>query len=229
MTPRPLMCSSRSTRDPIPGHRHRRRSSSASPGRSNLSGRVRGTAAHRPGGPTARASSAAPIRRAAPDRELDALAAVGGHRPGSSPTTSRTTCCVGAEDERAVEDHVRGDRRQHQQATSGLTIGPRAENEYAVDPVGVATTTPSAENVVTYSPSTSTASRTSRCRARFSTMISFSPHCGTNAVRRRPRGRGEPLLDGSAAGEGVADQAERVRWRSASSPTSPASGTFRRR
>ena len=56
-------------------------------------------------------------------------------------------------------------------------MGPRAENEYAVDPVGEATITPSAENVVTYAPSTSTASRTSRWRACFSTMISFSP-CG---------------------------------------------------
>ena len=61
-------------------------------------------------------------------------------------------------------------------STDGATIGPRAENEYAVDPVGVATITPSAENVVTYSPSTSTRSRTRRCRARFSTMISFMPH-----------------------------------------------------
>ena len=35
------------------------------------------------------------------------------------------------------------------QSTSGATIGPRAENEYAVEPVGDATITPSAENVVT--------------------------------------------------------------------------------
>ena len=47
-------------------------------------------------------------------------------------------------------------------ATLGLTIGPRAEKEYAVDPVGVATITPSAENVVTYSSSTCTESRTRR-------------------------------------------------------------------
>ena len=32
---------------------------------------------------------------------------------------------------------------------TGDTIGPRAEKEYAVEPVGVATITPSAENVVT--------------------------------------------------------------------------------
>ena len=35
------------------------------------------------------------------------------------------------------------------ESTLGLTIGPLAENEYAVEPVGVATITPSAENVVT--------------------------------------------------------------------------------
>ena len=35
------------------------------------------------------------------------------------------------------------------ESTPGLTMGPRAENEYAVEPVGVATITPSAENVVT--------------------------------------------------------------------------------
>ena len=51
-----------------------------------------------------------------------------------------------------------------------------------MEPVGVATITPSAENVVTYAPSTHTASRTRRCRARFSTMISFSAHCGSNAA-----------------------------------------------
>jgi hypothetical protein len=32
---------------------------------------------------------------------------------------------------------------------AGVTIGPPAENEYAVDPVGVATMTPSADSVVT--------------------------------------------------------------------------------
>ena len=35
------------------------------------------------------------------------------------------------------------------ESTPGLTIGPRAEKEYAVEPVGDATITPSAENVVT--------------------------------------------------------------------------------
>jgi hypothetical protein len=33
--------------------------------------------------------------------------------------------------------------------TDGDTMGPRAEKEYAVEPVGVATITPSAEKVVT--------------------------------------------------------------------------------
>jgi hypothetical protein len=41
-------------------------------------------------------------------------------------------------------------------------MGPRAENEYAVDPVGLATITPSAENVVTWSSFTVAASLTTR-------------------------------------------------------------------
>ena len=80
-------------------------------------------------------------------------------------------------------------------ATDGDTIGPPAENEYAVEPVGVATITPSAENVVTYVSSTSTASPIRRCRALFSTMTSFSAHCG---CERAALGFGqdrEPFLD----------------------------------
>src|SRR5437870_3847667 len=64
-------------------------------------------------------------------------------------------------------------------SSDGDTIGPRADNEYAGEPVGVATITPSPENGVTYSRSMYTASRSSRCRARFSTMTSFSAHGGS--------------------------------------------------
>ena len=51
-----------------------------------------------------------------------------------------------------------------------------------MDPVGVATITPSAEKVVTYSSSTWTASRTRRWRVHFSTMISFIAHWAGNEV-----------------------------------------------
>ena len=51
---------------------------------------------------------------------------------------------VGVEHEGAVEEHVRRDRREEQARWRGETIGPRAENEYAVEPVGVATISPSA-------------------------------------------------------------------------------------
>ena len=50
------------------------------------------------------------------------------------------------------------------QGTDGETMGPPALNEYAVEPVGVAEITPSAEKVVTYASSTNTASRINRCR-----------------------------------------------------------------
>ena len=69
--------------------------------------------------------------------------------PLSSPTTSSQTWLPGVQDERPVEHHVRGDGVSTSESTPGLTIGPRAENEYAVDPVGEATITPSAEKVVT--------------------------------------------------------------------------------
>ena len=104
--------------------------------------------------------------------------------PGSSPTTSRLTTLLApsTNDRSKTICAAIGVTMRH--GTSGETIGPRAENEYAVEPVGVATITPSAENVVTYSPSTATWRRISRCLARFSTMISFIAHCG---------GKGSPL------------------------------------
>ena len=85
-----------------------------------------------------------------PHRQLDALTAVGGQdpallphdlqgrprSPGPARTSDRTPCAPRSASGPAT-------RRP------GLTIGPRAENEYAVEPVGVATITPSAEKVVT--------------------------------------------------------------------------------
>ena len=56
----------------------------------------------------------------------------------------------------------------------GDTIGPRAENEYAVEPVGVATITPSAAYVVKNVPLISTSSRTRRPVCTFSSTASFS-------------------------------------------------------
>src|SRR2546429_5766937 len=47
-------------------------------------------------------------------------------------------------------------------STLGTTIGPPADSAYAVEPVGVATTIPSAEYCPTSSPSTDTRSRITR-------------------------------------------------------------------
>ena len=117
MTPRPLMCSSRSTaRDPIPRVRHPPSPSSpsvGSPGQLELvadPGEERGASARR----TSRAGRSAPgcvpgCRPAA--RRSRARRPTGA--PGSSPFTSSSDLLVGAEDERAVEHHVRGDRGEH--------------------------------------------------------------------------------------------------------------------
>ena len=82
--------------------------------------------------------------------------------PGSSPSTSSVTPSSGANTiERS--NTMCGDtgvRRRH--GTLGLTMGPRAENEYAVEPVGVATIAPSAERGVTYSPPIDAPNRISR-------------------------------------------------------------------
>ena len=80
-----------------------------------------------------------------PTGRLDPLPSVGGQDAGFVPTTSRTTTCP-APSTNVDRTPRRGVTTRH--GTPGLTIGPRAENEYAVEPVGVATITPSAENVV---------------------------------------------------------------------------------
>ena len=56
----------------------------------------------------------------------------------------------------------------------GDTIGPRAENEYAVEPVGVATITPSAAYVVKKVPLISTSRRASRPVCTFSSTASLN-------------------------------------------------------
>ena len=159
------------------------------------------------------------------DRQLDALAAVCREESGFVPHDLQDDLLVSAQHEGTVEDHVRRDRREHQAAHLGLTIGPRAENEYAVEPVGVATTTPSAENVVTYSPSTSTASLTRRCRARFSTMISFNAHWGTNSAPPSA----QAVADSRSSMDAPPESASRMRSSASSGSTSvrnPSRPTF---
>ena len=59
-------------------------------------------------------------------------------------------------------------------STSGHITGPPAEKAYAVDPVGVAMTTPSQPKVDNGRPSISTVTSSIRSRAAFSTVTSFS-------------------------------------------------------
>src|SRR3989475_13147564 len=59
-------------------------------------------------------------------------------------------------------------------STVGTTIGPPADIEYAVEPVGVLTMMPSAEYCATSSPSTATLRRTTRATPPVWTTTSFS-------------------------------------------------------
>src|SRR5690242_20644587 len=61
-------------------------------------------------------------------------------------------------------------------STSGHTTGPPAENAYAVEPVGVAQTTPSQPYRDSGRPSTSTSTSSIFSRAPFSTVTSLSAH-----------------------------------------------------
>src|SRR6185295_14638666 len=58
-------------------------------------------------------------------------------------------------------------------STPGQTTGPPAENAYAVEPVGVAQTTPSQPQRDRGRPSTSTTSSIIRCRDPFSMLASL--------------------------------------------------------
>src|SRR5438270_2671414 len=68
---------------------------------------------------------------------------------------------------------------------SGSMIGPPADREYAVEPVGVATINPSALNSVSVSPFTRVRNRIRResspllKTASFNAIIGFSPESGT--------------------------------------------------
>ena len=66
-------------------------------------------------------------------------------------------------------------------STVGQTTGPPAEKAYAVEPVGVAATTPSQPHRDSGRPSISTTSSSIRSRAAFSTLHSLSaqPVCTT--------------------------------------------------
>ena len=66
---------------------------------------------------------------------------------------------------------------------SGARIGPPADNEYAVDPVGVATIRPSALNSVNASPSTRARSRMRRDISPRLKTASFNPMIGRFCFR----------------------------------------------
>src|SRR4051812_34279491 len=61
-------------------------------------------------------------------------------------------------------------------STAGQTTGPPAENAYAVDPVGVANTTPSQPHLERGRESTSMPTSSIRSRLAFSTEASFKAH-----------------------------------------------------
>ena len=63
-------------------------------------------------------------------------------------------------------------------STPGQTTGPPAEKLYAVEPVGVAQTTPSQPQRDSGRPSTSTTTSSIRSRAAFSTLASLSANVG---------------------------------------------------
>src|SRR5881394_4631000 len=64
-------------------------------------------------------------------------------------------------------------------STVGTTIGPPADIEYAVEPVGVLTMMPSAEYCATSSPSTDTLTRTTRATPPLCTTTSLSTRGST--------------------------------------------------
>src|ERR1041385_4062114 len=67
-------------------------------------------------------------------------------------------------------------------STVGTTIGPPADIEYAVEPVGVLTMMPSAEYCATSSPSTETLMRTTRATPPLWTRGRTASVCGQIAV-----------------------------------------------
>ena len=71
--------------------------------------------------------------------------------------------------------------------TSGQTIGPPAEKAYAVDPVGVAHTTPSQPHRDTGRPSTSATTSIIRPREAFSTLASLRAHSRATTAPSRTR------------------------------------------
>jgi hypothetical protein len=70
-------------------------------------------------------------------------------------------------------------------STVGTTTGPPAESEYAVDPVGVEITTPSAPYAPIGSPSIDTSNRTTRAKPPLCSTTSFSER---QCIRSRPVG-----------------------------------------
>src|ERR1041384_757514 len=82
-------------------------------------------------------------------------------------------------------------------STVGTTIGPPADIEYAVEPVGVLTMMPSAEYCATSSPSTETLMRTTRATPPLWTTTSLSTSGST-----RPGFEPFPTIDDCSASRG---------------------------
>src|ERR1043165_10143682 len=90
-------------------------------------------------------------------------------------------------------------------STVGTTIGPPADIEYAVEPVGVLTMMPSAEYCATSSPSTETLMRTTRATPPLWTTTSLSTSGST-----RPGFDPFPTIDGCSASRGSGGEGRRA-------------------
>src|ERR1043166_7602274 len=91
-------------------------------------------------------------------------------------------------------------------STVGTTIGPPADIEYAVEPVGVLTMIPSAEYCATSSPSTDTLMRTTRATPPLCTTTSLSTSGST-----RPGFEPFPTIDDCSASRGSGGEGRRGR------------------
>ena len=160
--------------------------------------------------------------------ELDAFAAVGGQQPGLVAHDLEPPCCSAAStNERSntmcaaigvSTRHV--DVGRHDRAAGGERVRRgtgRRRHDHAVG----------GERRRRTRRRPRPRSRTSRCRARFSTMISFSPHCGANDGAADGLGGEPPAAPRSRAvpASALADQVEGVRRARPLSGT-PACPTF---
>ena len=129
-----------------PSGRRRHRGRPGSPNFSRTSVRNGGAPPRR----TSRAGRVdARIADPGPQGQLEALAAVRRQEPGLVAHDLERDLLAGVQHERAVEDHVRRDRREDERVDARHDDRPAGRERVRRRPVGVATMTPSAEKVVT--------------------------------------------------------------------------------